>query len=222
MVKNFFLDTNVIIHYIIYEQLLKRKESIDKGTPSHQRYEAMHKLVKKIIEFKDDTHMFFISLLVRAEFYYALFEEHKCREMYKGGIPLSSWQINKNKVKFKDDFLEDINLVIFEFEKNIEDAGKKKKKKIWSSWDVYNYGFISWLAYKYNIKSHDAILLSTAIFNRCKYFVTSDKRLRDKFEKEKFIIEFDKRKIELIDPGKAFEIIQKVTSSSQTTTSRQN
>lgn len=211
MVVRFFLDTNVIVQYIIFNQLLNRKESIEKGTPSYQRYEMAHKLVAKIIEFKSDDVLFFISLLIRAEFYYALLEEYKCREMYKGGIPLSSWHINKGKIKLKNEHKGDINTAISKFElKNIADASDKEKKKIWSSWDIYNYPLISALAYGYDIKSHDSILISTAIFNQCDYFITLDQRLRDKFKEHKYTITVNKQKIKFISPDESFEIINKI------------
>lgn len=199
------MDTNVIVQYIIFNQLSKRKEKLQKGTPSYERYEMAHKLIKKVIDFDNEKVLFFISLLVRAEFYSALFEEYKCREMYKGGIPLGFWHITKNKVKLEDEHRNEINIAIAEFEnQNVSEA----KNKIWSSWDVYHYPLISEFASRYNIRSHDSILISTAMFNHCDYFVTLDKRLIDTFKPD--VITFGGRKIKLISPDIACEIINKI------------
>ena len=203
MVKRFFLDTNVIVHHIIFDKLSKREDPIKKGTPPYERYETAYKFIKKIITEKD-SNVYFISLLVSGELCSALLDEYKCHEMYKGGIPLSSWNINKNHIKLDGEKRLDLAQAIVNFESNNvceanEEADKEENKnKIWRSWDVYNFPLIYEFGFDHDLKSHDSILLSTAMFNTCDYFITLDKKLTEIGKLRNLVI---------INPQQAMEIL---------------
>lgn len=199
----FFIDTNVIIHHIILTKLLQRKEGIQKGTPRYERYKQAYEFIKKIMgleEYKEgDPFYFHTSFLAQSEFYYALLEEYKCDKMYKGGLPLSSWVSNKWSIKFNDQEIEEIVKDIGDFVERWIYYEDTEQKKILSVQDEHGGDVIMDLIFKHKIRTHDAVLISTAVAWDCAYFVTSDKELRKlKFEE-----------IKIINSGEALTILKK-------------
>ena len=89
---NFFIDTNVIAHYLIR---LKIKDKANSQLTN--RYNNAYQLMLKILSFNSENYKFITSSLSQAEIYYALFDERFCENMFNGGVPYSCWIKSKGK-----------------------------------------------------------------------------------------------------------------------------
>ena len=107
--KIFFIDTNVIVYYLILSKLKERKRlDKKKDIPKYERYGKSYEFIKKIVSLKKDKIKFIISPLSGIEVYSALFDEYRCDKMYEGGIPLTSWGTNRFSVKVTNEGKRDI------------------------------------------------------------------------------------------------------------------
>jgi len=116
---------------------------------------------------------FYTSDLAISEIFYALYDEYRCRMMRRDGVPLSSWTRIKHRFKLEE---EDLNELVNEITAFLD----KVRDKLLHLKEVYNFEIIADMVLNHEIKTQDAILLSTAISNNCDLFVTQDRELRDK------------------------------------------
>jgi len=195
---NLFLDTNLLVDYLILSNIKGRRKKELKD-----RYKISFQLVKNIIKNKNKRLSFITSSLSRAEIYRCLLNEYLCDLMYKKGVPVSCWEHEKWKEKIGEDSIKEIMKTIELFtDKYICFEGEEiKDKKILSVLDTYKPDIFIELIMKYKQKTHDSIILATAIEKKCKYIITRDNRLKNELKNKEY------KKITLISPEKAIEII---------------
>jgi predicted nucleic acid-binding protein len=186
-----FLDTNLLVDYLILSNIKGRRKKELK-----ERYKNSFDLVKRIIKNKNKRFCFITSSLSRAEIYRCLLNEYLCDLMYKKGIPVNCWEHEKWKEKLDEDSIKIIMETIESFtDKYIcSEIGELKSKKILSVLDTYNPKVFTDLIMRFKQKTHDSIIISTAIENKCKYLVTRDNRLRKELKEKGY------KKINLINP----------------------
>ena len=105
---------------------------------------------------------FYTSDLAISEIFYALYDEYRCRMMRR-----------EHRFKLEE---EDLNELVNEITAFLD----KVRDKLLHLKEVYNFEIIADMVLNHEIKTQDAILLSTAISNNCDLFVTQDRELRDK------------------------------------------
>jgi len=191
-----FLDTNLLVDYLILSNLRGRRKKELKD-----RYKNSFTLIKKVIKRKNKKYYFSTSSLSRAEIYHSLLNEYRCDKMYRKGIPVNCWEHEKTKEKLTEEEILDIINSIEKFTIKYIYTEGDKKKNIFSALDIYKIKIFIDLVMKYNVKTHDAIIISTAIENRCKYLITRDNRLKTELKDKKYT------KIELISPEQAIKLI---------------
>ncbi len=197
MVKKIFIDTNVLVGYLLILGIMKTKltEKRKKQIGKHyKKFKLSYDFICKVKENKDKKYKFVTSHLSISEIYLALYDEAICKKMWDDGIPLSAW------VKKKDNFKK----LVKEYE--IDELKKKVKtlrnmKNLERIGNKYNFDLIARLIMKYNLMTQDSILFSTALKRDCSFFVTRDEKdfTSNNKLKEKF------KKIELLSPEDALE-----------------
>jgi hypothetical protein len=193
-----FIDTNVFVHWIILSKM-KVKRPDDKDLwKEFTKIKPSFELIETIRNINLRDFSFFTSQLALAEIFYALLDEYKCRQMYLDGVPLSSWQRVKETVNLTND---DIKALTTDIKKFLDDfyifGPSNEAKKISLLQEPMNYDLISKLVLKKKIRTHDAVLLSTAAHFDCKYFATEDRVRKIKLDE-----------IDIVHPQRLLQIIK--------------
>jgi predicted nucleic acid-binding protein len=99
--------------------------------------------------------------------------------MWMDGVPLSSWQKAKDKFDLTKSDIKELTNDILDFlnEFNIFKPSAIKKINLLADEQV-DYNLIAKLVLEKNFRTHDAVLVSTAIKSGCEYFTTEDNQLR--------------------------------------------
>jgi len=105
----------------------------------------------------------------------------KCEvfSFFKGGIPISRWRDSRNNPEIPEECGEEVyRLTMESFDTLYGNHGIIIIPEI-SPWEHEDYWSIysSLLFLIREVKTQDATLLTTAILNKCEYFVTLDKPL---------------------------------------------
>lgn len=90
----FFIDTNLIVHYLILSNLKGKARK-----KYRERYKGAFDFVSFVLKNKNEKIKFFTSSLSQAEIYFAILDEYRCEKMYFEGVPLSCWTSEKWKTK---------------------------------------------------------------------------------------------------------------------------
>lgn len=198
MVK-FFIDSNILANFIILNSIIKTKK-INVMSTKYSRFKESYNLVKKILLIKNNK-FFFNSILSRTELYCAVLDEYKIRKLFLEGVPLSTWQRMKNDIFISKEEINDIKKAVSTFiEENLSQEGSDREKgAIESLLDPYDFNHIADLVFNNGLRTHDAILISTAVNNGLNFFVTSDSSIKNKI-----------KGIEVIKPKTALEKIKKM------------
>lgn len=186
IVKNVFIDANVIAKWLLFHSLLnklptiKEKDGYKKkckiSSEKYQKrlfysYEFMEQIIKKSFQ----NYIFFTSSLVMTEVFKVLFDRHMLGYMNRNLIPLEEIHRVRREDKFPvGTFLEIYSANEKHFNKinnTLKMAGENK--------DVFKSAgvFVS----EHGILTQDSHLLAQAIYESCFYFVTNDTELTDKF-----------------------------------------
>jgi predicted nucleic acid-binding protein len=194
-----FLDTNLFVDYLILLNLRgKRKKELK------DRYKNSYDFMKKVITKKNSNFSFITSSLSRAEIYNSLLNEYRCDKMYKKGIPLNCWEHEKQKEKLEESEISDIVNSINLFTDSYIYFEGDKEKRILSVLDAYNVKIFADLVMKFDVRTHDAIIVATAVDKKCECFITRDNRLRKQLKDKKY------DKIELLCPEEASKLLLEI------------
>lgn len=175
MSQIWILDTNILSYWIVEKRILhdKFKEIYSK------RYKDSLDLINKLINRKKEK-VFVIEFSIN-EAISTIRDEIRAILMFSKGIPLSRWPEEKWNTRIDEElgqeiyetFLNEIDNIFENSETNfsllntIEISDEKTYLEVYSS--------LIFLIPR--IKTQDAVLLTTTIFNKADYFVTRDKRL---------------------------------------------
>jgi predicted nucleic acid-binding protein len=102
--------------------------------------------------------------------------------MNKDGLPLSSWQRVKDSINLTREETEEVTKDIlnfldkFDIFKTIDD----NENICMLISERFDYNLISELVLNHHFRTHDAILVSSAINSDCDFFITGDKSIRNK------------------------------------------
>lgn len=185
-----FIDTNVIVHWLILSKIKDRNKESKELWTRYDRIKHSFEFMEQVITHKDKSQTFLTSDLALAEIYYGLYDEAKCSKMYKDGVPLSSWSNVKYSKKFPMTS-DDINDIY----KSVQRLLNIISGKITIVNDSYNFRNVATFVLKEKLRTHDAILLSEAMKHKCDYFVTNDADFDDiKLDASKYIKDIDSDK----------------------------
>jgi predicted nucleic acid-binding protein len=189
------IDTNTLVPWLITDSgvldLLVKKYKIP--SDFRQIYLDRHKpsidFIQGIIDLKSKglPDEFYFSYLAMNEVYSAVRDEIRCILLFRNGAPLSRWNEEKNSIDLPNDSLE---TVYEDIQKKFDvlfgngtivplsDEPEEKEGDNFSE-------IVASLIFKFKrVKTQDAILLTTAISIKAKYFVTFDKRLIEEVSKD--------------------------------------
>lgn len=188
----FFIDTQLIVHFIILSHLKGRKKERLK-----ERYKNSFDFIKEVISNKKENLKFLTCSLSQSEIYFGLLDEYRCEKLYDCCVPLSSWRNEKWRTNLTEDEIDEITNHILNFSYKYIYSKGDKPKKILSVIDIHDPEIIPELVFRHNVRTHDAIIVSTAISEKCKYIVTRDNNLKKCLK--------DYKRIKLISPEEAIK-----------------
>jgi predicted nucleic acid-binding protein len=210
------IDTNTLVPWLITDSgvldLLIKKYGIP--VDFREIYLNRHKesidFVQRIIDLKLNgfPDEFYFSYLAMNEVFSAVRDEMRSILLFKNGTPLSRWSEEKNSIDLPGDSME----TVYEDIENKFDVLFGNNTILPLSDEPGEEGetfseIVASLIFRFNrVKTQDAILLTTAISVRAKYFVTFDKRLIAEVSKE-----LDKKyHLQLILPTHGNTLLKKV------------
>lgn len=195
MVTKIFVDTNILVGYLLLSGIEKTRKSEEEKQVLWKKYSKIkpsYDFILKILSSENKDFYFIASGLVFSEIFHCLYEEAVCQKMRDDGVPLSSWIRLKNRFSslIEDFEIEELDNVVY---------GLYHSKKIKVITEHYNLNLISKLILKYQFMTQDSILISTAIEGKYKFFVTRDEELLNRFKKTKI------KKIKMISSEEAIK-----------------
>jgi len=122
------------------------------------------------------------SDLAMAEILSVLLEEYIGKAMFTRGIPFKYWERERHEWPLRYADVKDIYRQLDVF---IEAFDVYPNKYISIVKDAYKYPELFNFVLHAKVDTYDAVLLSTALKEKCRYFITDDKRLREKVPKYK-------------------------------------
>ncbi len=204
-IQNVFIDSNVLVHWYLIKQRIKYKKEKHKKVilEKYRNLKQSYDFIECITNNRIKGFNFFISDLVLSEMVTIINDFYISKKMDFHGIATIYWP------KYRKDFLLDKN-ESREFEDDAINAIDFLSDKLDNLVDVlldrqYYPHFIS----KYGLRTHDSILLTTAIKSnkgKINFLVSMD---RDFLELENSL-END-LKIKIVKPQRMSEIIKKKT-----------
>ncbi|WP_240910584.1 PIN domain-containing protein [Thermococcus sp. GR6] len=166
-----FLDSNVIANWILIKKAQEGNQELRKDKLLRERFKRFsysYTLIEGLREISNYETL--ISPLVIAEVYHVVYNEVLSLKLYRLGIPLTLWSKLKNKHKLteeeKFEIWEAVTKNIKELRKSVKIVNDEVDEEIYPK-----------LLLDYNLRPHDAVLLTTAIINGCAWFITNDKEI---------------------------------------------
>ncbi|AEA47898.1 PIN domain-containing protein [Archaeoglobus veneficus] len=166
-----FLDSNVIANWILIKDFAQKFEELKDDKILNQRLENIsysYTLVEALLE--TDDYQAKVSNLTLAEVSHVLYNEILSLKMYRLGIPLTLW----SKLRGKHDLTKEEKFLVKE---TIAKYLGELKSKVRVVNDTIDDEIYPKLILEYKLRTHDAILLTTAIFNECSWFITNDREI---------------------------------------------
>ncbi|ATZ61820.2 MAG: hypothetical protein BME93_05125 [Methanosarcinales archaeon Met12] len=167
-----FLDSNVVANWILIKDSTNKFEELKKDEILKERLSNIsysHILVEALLG--TDEYYSKVSNLALAEVFYVLYTEISSLRMYRLGIPMTLWP--KLRKKYASE--EDLYLIKEIVSKYI----KELKNKIGIVNDEIDEEVYPKLVLDYRLRTHDAVLLTTSILNKCSWYITNDKEIVD-------------------------------------------
>ncbi len=169
--RKVFLDSNVIANWVLIKDLSEKINEFKNERVLRRRFESIsfsYTLIEALLS--SDRYKVETSNLAIAEVYHVIYNEIISLRLYRNGIPLTLWSKMREKQKLteEDKYLirETITRYIGELEKNADITYDKVDREVYPK-----------LILEYGLRTHDAILLTTAILDRCSWFITNDREI---------------------------------------------
>ena len=186
IIESTFIDSNVIANWIIVSSGLKTKENISVGETEELLSELSspvvnsYYLLEKIKNEKIENFCFYTSHIAYSEVFSVIGDEYRARLLSQKGVPVRYWTNMINEVVLPEKYIEQIYKEI----KNFIELFFESKKFAWAL-DISNRD-VGFFIFNCKCNTHDAIILSGALMEKCKYFITEDERLRSRLKKMKY------------------------------------
>jgi len=178
--KTIFLDSNIIANWILIKEFTKRFEELKNDRILRKRLRGIsysYTLIEALIETGD----YYVksSNLALAEVFHVIYNEIVSLKMYRLGIPLTLW----SKLRTKHDLSKEEKFLVKEaVSKHLKTF--RDQAEVVS--DVVDDEIYPKLVLEYKLRTHDAVLLTTAILNECSWFITNDREIVDLEKRRKF------------------------------------
>jgi len=169
--EKIFLDSNVIANWILIKDSAKKFEEFKDEKILRKRFENIsysYTLMEALMttdEYEVET-----SNLAMGEVYHIIYNEVLSLKMYQSGTPLTLWSKMREKQKLTETEKFLIRGATTKYLKEL-------KKKITPTNDKIDDEVYPKLILEYRLRTHDAILLTTAILDDCTWFITNDKEI---------------------------------------------
>lgn len=137
-------------------------------------------LLEKIKNEKIEKLNFYTSHIAFSEVFSVIGDEYRARLLHQKGVPVRYWVNMINEVDLHKEYIDQINEEI----DNFYDLFFGSEKFQWAL-DI-SRSDVGFFIFDCKCNTHDAIILSGALIEKCKYFVTEDQRLRSKLKKKKY------------------------------------
>jgi len=206
------IDTNVIAHWLIAEKILDHLVHYFRLTDEfrsvyYNRYKDSIKFVSQVISLSRPSDSFSITELTINELLSAIRDEVRCLLLFVKGVPISKWPSKRimQEAGLSEKLKADLYQLLM---RGIDDLVGNGNISIISSAlpseaDSYLDVYSSFILLYPELQTQDAMLLTSAVFEKADYFVTMDSGIR-KLKKD-----VSKRyKIEIINPNESLHNIQ--------------
>ena len=166
-----FIDVNVIANWILINSSINRLEELKYDKILNERFKAFSYSYVLIEALKEDSvYEAVTSTLVLGEVYHVLYNEVLSLKMCRSGIPLMLW----SKLRSKNDLTEDEKSIFWD---TVRSHLNELKSFIAMIDDKVNDEVYPKLVLDYGLHPHDVIILTTAVLNGCKWFITNDNEI---------------------------------------------
>ena len=167
--ESVFLDSNIIANWILIGDIFSANPELDKNDKIlNQRFRNLsysYALVEALL--KSDEYEVKTSDLALGEVFHVIHNELLSLKMYRLGIPLTLW----TKLRGKHDLNEEEQSSVREI---INKYIRRLRRKIIKVDDRVDDEIYPKLVLGYKLRTHDALLLTTAVLERCSWFITND------------------------------------------------
>lgn len=215
--KKWIIDTNIIVHWLMASQIMefsiKRFRLASEFLDIYKnRYEQSISFVNKVLETPKDKHDFVIVELSLNELFSGVRDEVRSILLFVKGVPISRWA-SKRETK-EVSFSEELSKEIYELTSLGFDAlfGNNRIGIIPatspSDEEAYLEVYSPLVFLHPDLKTQDAILVTTGIFEKTDYFVTMDSVLISLGKEKEFSKQYN---MEVMYPQKALQILTRQT-----------
>ncbi|WP_461864825.1 PIN domain-containing protein [Thermococcus sp.] len=166
-----FIDANVIANWILISSSAERLEELKDDKILSERFRAFSYSYVLIEALKEDgTYESVTSTLAIGEVYHVLYNEVLSLKLYRSGIPITLW----SKLRNKNDLTEDEKSIFWDI---VRSHLNELNSFIAVIDDKVDDEMYPKLVLDYGLRPHDAVLLTTAVLNECKWFITNDSEI---------------------------------------------
>jgi predicted nucleic acid-binding protein len=200
-----FLDSNIIADWILVKNKVSKKVKDDLLSQRYHYMSHSYKLIEELIASEVAT---VTSQLAISEVFSVLSDDAINMKLYMKAIPTAVWMwiTFRNRERLSEEESLELHEGIL---RKIDDLFSDTKVDLIE--DEFNLEIYSYLVLRLGMKTHDAILLTTAILNEVNYFVTRDDRLIEN-TRRKFRDKFD---VKLSKPINALNVVKSENSKYQ-------
>ncbi len=185
--KKWGIDTNVLVHWLMANKVMEfASQEFHLGQEFFDVYKNRYKdsweFIDKVLESPKNNHQFFATELSLNEVFSGIRDEIRSITMFKKGIPISRWAYKRGTKEVS--IPNELSMKLYEVTSEGFDALFEKRIEIipvTTPSDTADYfDFYSSLIFLYPmLQTQDAILITTAFFQKFNYFVTTDEDLID-------------------------------------------
>ena len=184
--KKWIVDTNILVHWLMASQIMQfsitqfrlATEFLD---IYKNRYEKSINFVNEVLETPKDEHDFVVVELSLNELFSGVKDEVRSILLFVKGVPISRWTSKRETQEVK--FPKDLSKKIYELTSlGLDTLFASNKIGIIpatspSDEEDYLEVYSSLVFLHPELKTQDAILVTTGIFEKANYFVTGDRDL---------------------------------------------
>lgn len=206
------IDTNVAIHWLITNQILEfliKYFSLSQEFASvyENRYKESCDFINKILELPQRDDEFIMIELSINELFSGLRDEIRAVALFKEGVPISRWASKREtkEIQFDEELSKSIHKLVLKGFDTLFGSQKIKIVETTTPSDDPNYldVYSSLVFLNPMLQTQDAILITTAIFERANRFVTRDKGIINAGSKLN-----NRYKLEVLRPAAACRLIK--------------
>lgn len=211
-IGKWIVDTNIVVHWLMASQIMQFAiQEFHLGQEFlnvyRNRYKHSFGFINRVLELTENSDTFGITELSLNELFSGIRDEIRTIMLFVRGVPISRWAYKRETMEVR--FPEELSRNIYELTLGGFDTliGSKKIEIIPTTvpsdaryyFDVYSY----LVFLNPGLTTQDAILVTTAIFEKADYFVTMDRDVIRLGRKLK-----DKYDLEVLTPGRAMQTIR--------------